>query len=36
LYGGGGGGGGAALDGITFSGKGGDGSQGIVIVTTYF
>lgn len=36
LYGGGGGGGGAALDGVTFSGKGGDGAQGIVIVTTYF
>lgn len=36
LYAGGGGGGGAALDGASFSGKGGNGAQGIVIVTTYF
>lgn len=36
LYAGGGGGGGAAVDGASFSGKGGNGAQGIVIVTTYF
>lgn len=36
IYGGGGGGGGAALDGVSSSGKGGDGANGIVIVTTYF
>jgi len=35
LYGGGGGGGGASLNGFA-SGKGGDGANGIVIVTTYF